>query len=933
MTSPIKDFESMLNAYVNNNFSHELEVNFNTKKWTKSDYLKIIKRLIEFGYVADNPEGEHLLRINIGNYVRKEIDGMVNIQSYCATGTFIGKNIKKESIVKRAEFPDMGYNISYKSEIEVESTNNETINNYRYLNRIKLRLKDSPVVIDASIIYTSTNNDFMTGDESYEIEIELENNNEYDYNINNIKQWLRQSILHIMCGIQQSNYPISIKEQETVLNEYNKLTMQSEFIGPSSVTLDHTDIELVSSNNFAVTDKADGERGLLFVSKNGNIYIISSQLEVKYTGKKCPLCPLTILDGELILRDKEGRYINLFAVFDAYFIDGKNIRNTPFMKNRYTEAVKAVSSIKQHCELNIQCKTFTYLNETDFKKICIETLHMPHIYHTDGLIFTHTQMYVGANEIGKEGPMHKTTWKYSFKWKPVDMNTIDFLVYTIKDKNNKDIISEGIYKQCVLNIGYDESKDGELNPMLTILGVKHNSRKGYINQPFYPTNPYDTSASRANVVLRNNQMYAEDGQIFYDGDIVEFRYEINEKRGFQWKPLRVRYDKTSELKKYLNNEPNSKPNYGNAYKVANSVWSSIHNPISFDVVSETEINDDIYYIKTDNSKRRGITKEDEGLRDFHNLYVKNRLIVDAASQFDKPILIDFACGKGGDISKWIAGNFQFVFGVDYSHDNIANKVDGIYARLLDYNKKNKNKHLNGLFACADSSKPLLDANVDISGISNTIINVVLKGVTPPDEWTNVGRYKGIGFNKFNVSSCQFAIHYFAESEESMNQFLTNVSNNTKIGGLFIGTCYDGELVYNKLVNKPLNHIESFGSLLYIQKQYEDNELHWGMEINVKQQSIGQFIKEWLVPFELLTNKLRMFGFEPVKMDRFMDLYNNMTNEQNVTSYGKAAFMSDTEKDVSFLNRAFCYVKVRELGDSYDEPQIKLKLVDNMFVKP
>jgi len=33
------------------------------------------------------------------------------------------------------------------------------------------------------------------------------------------------------------------------------------------------------------------------------------------------------------------------------------------------------------------------------------------------------------------------------------------------------------------------------------------------------------------------------------------------------------------------------------------------------------------------------------------------------------ILIDFACGKGGDFPKWIAAGLSFVFGIDISKDN------------------------------------------------------------------------------------------------------------------------------------------------------------------------------------------------------------------------------------------------------------------------
>ena len=47
-------------------------------------------------------------------------------------------------------------------------------------------------------------------------------------------------------------------------------------------------------------------------------------------------------------------------------------------------------------------------------------------------------MGVGGDKIGNTGPLKKKTWAYSFKWKPEQYNTIDFLIETIKDKYGKD---------------------------------------------------------------------------------------------------------------------------------------------------------------------------------------------------------------------------------------------------------------------------------------------------------------------------------------------------------------------------------------------------------------------------------------------------------------------------------------------------------------
>ena len=61
-------------------------------------------------------------------------------------------------------------------------------------------------------------------------------------------------------------------------------------------------------------------------------------------------------------------------------------------------------------------------------------------YETDGLIFTPINTGVGTNKIGETPPSRKITWHNSFKWKPPEFNTIDFLATTQKTQNGDDII-------------------------------------------------------------------------------------------------------------------------------------------------------------------------------------------------------------------------------------------------------------------------------------------------------------------------------------------------------------------------------------------------------------------------------------------------------------------------------------------------------------
>ena len=48
--------------------------------------------------------------------------------------------------------------------------------------------------------------------------------------------------------------------------------------------------------------------------------------------------------------------------------------------------------------------------------------------------------------------------------------------------------------------------------------------------------------------------------------IVEFEFNIDASSGWKWNPLKVRYDKTSQLR-------NGEKNYGNPYVVSNENWN------------------------------------------------------------------------------------------------------------------------------------------------------------------------------------------------------------------------------------------------------------------------------------------------------------------------------------------------------------------------
>jgi hypothetical protein len=972
---------------------------------------------------------------------------------------------KSEERIESANFDDFNFRVSLKDEETISNNSkigldifenwNKTKKVFRYINRVTFKNTDLeiPFQIDLSIVRSSTKTEkgwllktynieesnVFQNPEQYEIEIEVLPLAKRIYQTSQeLSDNFQKVIKIVLSGLQKTNYPISYVEQRETLQKYHKLLFEdeynkkgeeyvakarvypSDFIGPSLVTLGIQNIapknsEVIVPNitepfAYCVTDKADGDRHLLYVNDVGKIYLINMNMQVIFTGAKTEeeSCFNSLLDGELILHNKKHQFINTFAAFDIYYYNYFDVRSRPFVQT----TTKDEKYFEEGCRLPMLKEFVKILKPTDImskntgQKLSIHNLLSKYKgtskspitiiaknfypafdtdargdatkynifeannyllkrvsdnlfeYEIDGLIFTPTLLGVGSNKFLEAGPKKKVTWQYCFKWKPSEAtptfpqsyNTIDFLVVTKKSADGSDMITpifeNGIntsestqynqYKTLILAVGFDPDKHGYINPCQDVLDDKFVDQKniddetGYKPKQFFPSNPFDPLAGLCNVMLEmdNNgsfQMFTEERDVFEDQTIVEFRYDISKPGMWKWIPMRVRYDKTAEFR-------NNVGVGANDYTTANNNWNSIHNPVTEKMIATgegipgIEVSGDIYYNSVTNDKLT------QGMRDFHNLFVKKSLIQGVSRRGN--ILIDFACGKAGDIPKWIGANLSFVLGIDISKDNIENRLNGACARYLTFKKTNKNMPY-ALFVNGNSALNIRSGSNMFNDKANEIIKSVFgsiginKSLGPAVE-----RQHNKGANGFDVSSCQFAIHYMFENKKTFYNFIRNVTECTKLNGYFIATCYDGRTIFNMLKKK----LEGESREIYaddkkiwsITKDYdatnfEDNESCLGYKISVYQDSINQTLPEFLVNFDFLTMTMDKFGFSLVSREEarqmglpdgsgmFSELYNSMMQEikkdpKKELDYKNAVFMKDYEKDISFLNRFFIYKK-------------------------
>tara|TARA_B110000114_G_scaffold35751_1_gene37173 strand:+ start:1464 stop:5066 length:3603 start_codon:yes stop_codon:yes gene_type:complete len=1028
-----------------NNF--ELEVRFGTRKGSKpiskNDFENVIQMLKNSGFDSDNESGTFTLKMTneflngrTGTFqqsnTRVEINTLHGIQEFCKSeklSDFSRNHFNLLSYLKKTKIRDddrdvnpvnvNDFNFRAMLQIEnnypherkfIEKSFNNAKKTYRYLNRITFRHPDFPFKVELSVVKSSKNFPFskfynlsesnvFSEHERYEIEIEAINslighgNENNNFEVTHTK--FRKVIKIVLSGMQKTRYPVSIVEQESVLQEYMKMLYENEknykkddrvyakhFIGPSSQTLlmKHLNNEQnsIDVTQFVATDKADGERCLMYISESGRIYLITQNMQVIFTGTKSKNKKMykTCLDGELILRDKHNKFINLYAAFDIYYLNNEDIRVQPFFADpqdkkkhsRHTSMNKVINDLdltsvvtsannakNVFVPIRIIAKKFYPESQSSnvfagcksiFEKINNDLLE----YKTDGLIISPMYYGVGSDKKGAAGPKAKVTWDNSFKWKPPELNTIDFMVEFAKDANNLDVIktykNNGVdltssndlleYQQLNLLCSYNEKNHGPIyiNPYEDVLNGNFPEFKGFRNfeedksaksvpLKFYPIYPADEDAGVCNLPLEKDKygtkrLFTLENEPIDNHSIVEFAYDLNKEKKWRWVPLRLRRDKI----------------FGNALTTARNNWESIHNPISESIITgeseipDLNIDDDVYYNKDK------ISYSSQPMKDFHNLYVKRKLISSVSKKGD--MLIDYACGLGGDLPKWIHANLSFVLGIDLYSDSIENRNDGICVRYLESQKKYKSLPVS-IFLNGDSAVNIRGGDAALNPKASKILKSLF-GTQSKDDTLGkvVSKMYGKMKEGFHVSSCQFAFHYFFQNHTVLRGFMTNLAECTKIGGYFIGTTYDGKKVFQDLKSKQsLKLKEGERRVWEIRKHYtnetfDDDSSCLGYRISVYQDSINQEISEYLVNFNYLKRVMEDYGFVPLteselheiglkkSVGSFQDMFNEMIHEISSASnrnnkYKKAQEMSKLHKTISFYNNYFVFKKIRSVN--------------------
>ena len=814
--------------------------------------------------------------------------------------------------------------------------------NFRYKQRLTLEL-DEDLTIDLTIIKNSDNvSNILNSIKKYELEIDYSPKNT---KVTQNKQMLiLQKIINEMENIKKvlnnSDIFITKEEELNIIEKYKNMTYGNIFEGisclysmqPISAEVQHIVDNI--PNKYSVTDKADGEKNQLFIYKN-EAYLISNNLHVKKLGIKIDekhKINNTIVEGELIYLVKKRIYI--FMIFDCLFFNGEDVRGKllskdrianidkisngfnvkPFIVKEYVDDKKAVfnlNNIKKHyidvikqyySELNkeidqmkpnqvlVYPKLFLYPSGGSSSEVflfsdiiwnsCTKNTNVECPYLLDGIILTPLEQKYTRDRKEQRLPI--------YKYKPPQTNSLDVYITFEKNKDTG---------------GFMDMFDNSLPETIEfktfrVVNIFVGDIIGGREQPI----PFMKEQNNSIIYLPviNGTIRDVEGNIVMDNTVVEVIYtnDTTMPHPYRWQVLKTRWDKTESVMLHGKR-------YGNNKDIAEKIWksmiesvtideiSNLANPKNYDMqmkilssrldssVINSQKKQDVYYQKISNLLKKS--------REFQN-WIKSILIYTYCSptsltlggKIIRQSILDYGCGRGGDIQKIYHARVGEYVGFDPDFENIYSATNGAISRY-NYLKTKFPDYGKVTFLLADGSAPL-DSESQLKAIPNMSKD-------------NIQSLEKIftKTRKFDVFNIQFVIHYLFGNSTSINNLVHNIKTYLKKDGFILITVFDPDKIVplfdeSGKITSYYTDDEGKRNILYeiIKKYNGDLSEKVGSPIDVHMSWInedGKYIEESLVSKELMVNTMERAGCRLIDTDLFSNLYQiNKPYFENVIKY-------------------------------------------------
>jgi hypothetical protein len=731
---------------------------------------------------------------------------------------------------------------------------------FRYKQRRSLDIEDSDGV-RCSIDLTATKQDRVinrveSAPESYELEIELFRHAKGSNRPKLLDTFIKTAD-ELYRVIYETDRIITKPVRDEVLATYRK---QSGNDKPSLEVRNAISMEIYHAtdkvaNRYAVFDKAEGDRALMFIHV-GRAYLISTNLHITDTGLDVDeKWNNTLIDGEYMVHER------LFLPFDILFLEGKDVRPVQELRQRiamldsvvgdllpkgciygkrsaeYTGEMRLdrlIAHFNEYAEDFYKTMTYNMKNRpkgvvlvqrkialmpygvSDAEVFCymnvIWTLYragkLPYIL--DGLILTPLmQAYVTRRT---DAALQE------LKWKPEDKNSIDFYMRFVRhaeidhDTRNNDQRKPGEIMTLYNNVQPGALKGKPFRIAYLYVGEMDRGREVPVpfmrQQKLHIAHLYLDEKEGEAGVIRDLE-----GNAVRDGTVVECYYNNNSSvdERQRWVIMRTRWDKTESVMRYGRR-------YGNARHTAERVWGSIQAPFRYDDI--VQLSNPKSYERHMESLRKRITPEMARLlqtenayyqkvkkimkhqNDFHNWVWSIVLYPYCNPEYNLPrrmVVWDPAFGRGGDIMKFYFARSDMVVGSDLDAAGLFTLGDSAMARYRQLSRVHENfprMH----FVHADATIPLT-----AEAQKAALVNTTRENLEQIERFFEGSERRPRQI--FDAINIKFAFHYFLKDQTSWSNFCNNVNTALRPGGWMFVVCFDAELVMQAMGKEGRHTLE------------------------------------------------------------------------------------------------------------------------------
>jgi SAM-dependent methyltransferase len=600
---------------------------------------------------------------------------------------------------------------------------------------------------------------------------------------------------------------------------------------------------------YFISDKADGERALLYIdgdTQTVELYKANEIIPLEYPAEGFKITGKTILDTEVLSvplkaqkkaskKDKEkvktvktvklksvdgaGEPPTKIYVFDILMLNDRDMTNLPFLE-REAELEKISAWLAPLTEKKIQ----VHLTKENFAKQLTELYNREtRMYPIDGIIFTPEQ----------GGYFNMSV----YKWKPPEKNTIDFLII----RAPKSVLGVAPY--------IPPSGTGKKELYFLLCGIQYQLFKN-MNLEYFPG--YKDVFHELGVNLRDNYFPiqfspSEKPLVFmwfapltnesaktretYHGHIGEFRYNVEEET---WELMKMRPDKDVNIQ--------DGTAYGNDFRVAEDNFVQFFHPFTFETLVKHDPEAAGYFAEDKLEIYKPATK-------FNN-FVKAQVIRQLENT---ACVVDLACGKGQDLPTESGFGIKKLICIDKDAQALAE---------LSRRKYELKKPSYYVFNKPPKHFPtILTKELDLNESAKKTMHQ-LKDVIEP-----------FGADGVIIN---LAIHYLISGESELENFIDLVDILLKPGGIFIFTCFSGERIFKILKETDFQNswdMHQDEVLKYsIKRLYQSNSLtNFGQKIGVVHPfSKGEYYEEYLVNINMVITAFSRRGYQIRQNGSFAD---------------------------------------------------------------